>query len=149
VVLEDTRGATVTLDGLLPSLSLSADGRVLEVAAHDSRAGAVLVRRVDLATLAWLPDRDELVRVAGVAVAARRAQGWYVLARVTGEGLFLYVVDERTDETGRTARDVRRVRLDGGVAQTDTWIDLAVRRDDRPAAVWFDADDKALKLYAP
>jgi len=147
VVLEDDRGATVTVDGLLPSLSVR-DG-ILEVAAHDTRAGAVVLRTIDLATLTWGEARDVIVHVHGVAVAARRQHGWYVLARVEGEGVFLYIVDERPAERGGVTREVRRVRLDGGGQQRDAWLDLAVRRDDRPAAVWFDADDKSLKLYAP
>jgi len=152
-VIEDNRGATVTLDGLQARLFPTvADGRVVvDVVAHDKTARAVVRRRVDVATAAFLPDRERLVEVDGITVACRRDGGWYVLARVGGDGggVYLYVVDVTGGVDGAAASEVRRIRLGGGGRQLDAWLDVAVRPDGRPAAVWFDAEAKSLRLYAP
>lgn len=153
-VIEDNRGATVTLDGLQARLFPTVvDGHVVvDVVAHDKTARAVLRRRVDVASAAFLPERERLVDVDGITVSARRPGGWYVLARVGGDGggVFLYVVEVTDGVDGGDPRsEVRRIRLGGGGRQLDGWLDVAVRPDGRPAAVWFDADAKSLKLYAP
>jgi hypothetical protein len=129
------------------------DGHVVvDVVAHDKTARAVLRRRVDVASAMFLAERERLVEVDGITVAARSPGGWYVLARVGGDGggVFLYVVDVTDGVDGGDPRsEVRRIRLGGGGRQLDGWLDVAVRPDGRPAAVWFDADEKSLKLYAP
>ena len=48
---------------------------------------------------------------------------------------------------GLDAGTLQRQEPDTG--ELDGWLDVAVRPDGRPAAVWFDADEKSLKLYAP
>ena len=152
-VIEDNRGDTVTIDGLQARLFPSVvDGRVVvDVVAHDKTAKAVIRRRVDVASAAFLPDRERLCDVEGITVAARHADGWFVLARVGGDGggVFLYVVESVAVDDGAHRLEVRRIRLGGGSRQIDSWLDLAVRKDGRPAAVWFDAEEKSLKLYAP
>jgi hypothetical protein len=152
-VIEDNRGDTVTIDGLQARLFPSVvDGRVVvDVVAHDKTAKAVIRRRVDVASAAILPDRERLCDVEGITVAARHADGWFVLARVGGDGggVFLYVVESVAVDDGEHRLEVRRIRLGGGARQLDSWLDLAVRKDGRPAAVWFDEEEKSLKLYAP
>lgn len=145
VVVEDPRGRTVALDGLTPRLALRPDGLV-DVVTHDRLEGIVWRRELDVAAGAFTETRERLVDIEGIAVAAASATGWYLLARVPGEGggVFLYVV-----EGAPGARERRRIRLGGGGGQTDGWLDVAVRPDGRPAAVWFDAAGGSLKLYAP
>lgn len=146
VVVEDTRGRTVTLDGLAPRLVPRAGGTIVDVVAHDRIEGAVLRREFDLASVTFTDTRERLVEVPGIAVVAPSPQGWFILARVPGDGggVFLYVVEGPPGE-----RETRRIRLDGGSAQTDSWLDVVARPDGRPAAVWFDAGSGSLKLYAP
>ena len=149
--VQDDSGDTITIDGLLSRLFVRADGN-LDVVAHDRQKRAVVVRTVDVATGTFLPERRTLVKLEGNAVAARRAKGYFVLARVAGEhgGIFLYVVDDPPPGSDADARgQVRRVRLSGPAKQDDAWMDLVVRHDDRPAAVWYDAEAHDLKLYAP
>lgn len=145
VLVEDTRGRTVALDGLTPRLASRPDG-LLDVVTHDRLEGIVWRRELDVATATFTATRERLADVEGIAVAAASASAWYVLARVPGEsgGVFLYVV-EGTPE----ARERRRIRLGGGGGQTDGWLDIAIRPDGRPAGVWFDAASGSLKLYAP
>ncbi len=157
VVIEDDRGATVTVDGLIARLVDSPAGPgFVDVLAHDQRAGALLRRRVDLGAMAFTELRERVVDVDGVVVAAQSNNGksTYALARVPGAdgGVFLYVVDavgEGDKTSARPQTTTRRIRLGGAHQQTDSWLDLVVRPDGRPAAVWFDGRDKSLKLYAP
>jgi hypothetical protein len=149
--IEDTRGPTVTLDGLTSRL-IPRDNGTIDVVAHDKTAGAVVLRSVDLTTVTWLPQRTRLIDVDGVAVTVPRGDGgWYSIARVRDEGLFLYVVEPGPiDDAGTvTPGETRRVRLEGKTMQVDTWIDVVTRRDGRPAAVWFSTADESIKLYAP
>ena len=145
----------ITLDGLHSSLHPrpAAPGavRVVDVVALDKSERGVFVRAFDVDGVAFVGDRERLIDVDGAAVAARGPKGWVILARVRGEGggVFLYVIDETADDRGRVSRDVRRIRLGGGGDQDDAWLDVAVRPDGRPAAVWFDAEAGALRLYAP
>lgn len=149
--IEDTRGPTVTLDGLTSRL-IPRDNGTIDVVAHDKTAGAVVLRSVDLQTVTWLPQRTRLLDVDGVAVTVPRDDGgWYSIARVRDEGLFLYVVEPgpKDDSGAVTVGETRRVRLEGKTMQIDTWIDVVTRRDGRPAAVWFSTADESIKLYAP
>jgi len=150
-MIEDVRGPTVTLDGLTSRLVARDGGGIVDVIAHDKTAGAVVLRSVDVKTAAWLPNRTKLVDVDGVAVSVPREGGWYTLARVPGEGVFLYVIDAGapTAEGAPTAGQTRRIRLDGSSMQTDNWLDIAVRRDGRAAAVWCSTAEGVIKLYAP
>ena len=151
-MIEDLRGPTVTLDGLTSRLVPRAGGAIVDVVAHDKTAGAVVLRSIDVKAVAWLPNRTRLVDVDGVAVTVPRPEGgWYTLARVPGEGVFLYVIDAgpTADDGSPTAGETRRVRLDGSSMQTDNWLDVVARKDGRPAAVWFSTAEAVLKLYAP
>lgn len=144
-LIEDERGRTVMLDGLAPRLVRRSDGLV-DVVTHDRLEGIVWRRELDVERAAFTETRERLVDVEGTAVIAAAPAAWLVLARVPGEGggVFLYVV-----EGTPAARERRRIRLGAGGGQTDGWLDVAVRPDGRPAAVWFDATEQSLKLYAP
>ncbi|MBM4281535.1 MAG: hypothetical protein FJ137_12515 [Deltaproteobacteria bacterium] len=155
-IVKDDDGPSITLDGLMSALhpravTTAGGPRLIDVTALDKSERAVFVRTLDVDRGAFVGERVRLVDVDGVAVAARAPAGWLVLARVRGEGggVFLYVVDEKRGEGDRLAYDVRRVRLGGGGDQDDAWLDVAVRPDGRPAAVWYDAESAALRLYAP
>jgi hypothetical protein len=145
ILVEDSRGRTVALDGLTPCLALRPDGLV-DVVTHDRLEGVVWRRELDIASATFTPTRERLVDIEGVAVAAAAPTGFFVLSRVPGEagGVFLYVIEGQPE-----ARERRRVRLGAGGGQVDGWLDVAVRPDGRPAAVWFDAAVSGLKLYAP
>jgi hypothetical protein len=155
VVARVDDGPAITLDGLASSLHprpvVTGSPRIVDVVALDKSERGVFVRAFDVDRAVFVGERERLVDVEGVAVADRSPAGWFVLARVRGAGggVFLYVVDEKRDEAGRVTRDVRRIRLGGGGDQDDAWIDIVTRPDGRPAAVWFDADAAALRLYAP
>jgi hypothetical protein len=144
-LVEDDRGRTVMLDGLAPRLVRRDDGPI-DVVTHDRLEGVVWRRELDVARAAFTETRERLADVEGVAVVAASASAWFVLARVPGEGggVYLYVI-----EGTPAARERRRIRLGAGGGQTDGWLDVAARPDGRPAAVWFDAADQSLKLYAP
>ncbi len=153
-MIEDLRGPTVTLDGLTSRLvpRAGSGGAIVDVVAHDKTAGAVVLRSVDIKNVAWLPNRTRLVDVEGVAVTVARAEGgWFTLARIPDEGVFVYVIDAGVPaaDGSPTAGQTRRIRLDGRSMQTDNWLDVVARKDGRPAAVWFSTADAALKLYAP
>ncbi len=141
----DDRGRTVMLDGLTPRLVQRSDGLV-DVVTHDRLEGVVWRRELDVARGAFTDTRERLVDIEGVAVSAVSPRGYVMVARVPGEGggVFLYVVEGPPD-----ARERRRIRLGAGHGQTDGWLDVAVRPDGRPAAVWFDAAAGSLMLYAP
>ncbi len=155
VVARADDGPAITLDGLQSSLHPrpvpAGAPRVVDVVALDKSERGVFVRAFDVDRGAFVGERERLIDVEGSAVAARAPGGWAVLARVRGEGggVFLYLVDEQADDRGRIGRTVRRIRLGGGGDQDDAWLDVAVRPDGRPAAVWFDAEAAALRLYAP
>ena len=152
-MIEDQRGPTVTLDGLTSRLIPRAgNSGIVDVVAHDKTARAVVLRSVDVQTAKWLPNRTRLVEVDGVAVTvARPGGGFFTLARIRGEGLFLYTIDAGVvgDDGGPTAGAVSRVRLEPSSLQTDSWLDVVARKDGRPAAVWFSTADAVIKLYAP
>lgn len=154
VVVEDSDGGSIAVDGLMSSLHPRDDGSV-DVVRVDSSEKAVFVRNFRLAPPGFTGPREKLFDVDGKVVVERKRQGagWYALARVKpddkgGGGVFLYVVDE-LDKDGKITRDVRRIRLDGGDASDNAWLDLVVRPDGRPAAVWFDPVSASLKMYAP
>jgi hypothetical protein len=154
-VLTEEGGPSITLDGLLSSLHPrpgAAQGtRLVDIMALDKSERAIFLRTVDVDRGVFVGERARLVDVDGAAVAARAPTGWLVLARVRGEGggVFLYVVDEKRGDGDRGGWDVRRIRLGAGGDQDDAWLDVAVRPDGRPAAVWYDAEAAALRLYAP
>ncbi|MDP2340388.1 MAG: hypothetical protein Q8O67_05480 [Deltaproteobacteria bacterium] len=147
-------GPSIALEGLISSVHARTDGGV-DVTSLDKSERAAFVRTLDLTPApAWRAPRAKLFDVEGTAVIEKRADGFYGLVRVKGDGkadsggVFLYVVDDKGPSEGM-GREVRRIRLDGGGAQDDAWLDLVVRPDGRPAAVWFDQTSGSLKLYAP
>jgi hypothetical protein len=144
-IITDDRGRTVMLDGLTPRLIARSDG-LIDVLTHDRLEGVLWRRELDVARGVFTETRERLVDMEGVAVSAASPRGYVMLARVPGEGggVFLYVVEGPSD-----ARERRRIRLGAGNGQTDSWLDVAVRPDGRPAAVWFDAATGSLMLYAP
>ncbi len=112
---------------------------------HDGRTA--MAQRLDVASRTW-STRDVLVKFNGEAKVQRKHGGFFVLARVHNEGMFVYDIDDAGPE-----RIVRRTRLASAIGrEPSNFFDVAVRagsESDRPIAVWFDDDDKSLKLYAP
>ncbi|HEY1101738.1 MAG TPA: hypothetical protein VGF99_22550, partial [Myxococcota bacterium] len=156
--IEDRRGPTVTLDGLTSRIvpRRGADGSftgIVDVIAHDKTAGAIVLRSVDVDKRAWLDNRTRLADVDGVAVTVARPNGagWFAIARVREEGLFLYDIaaGPPAEDGSPTSSAVSRVELEGPSLQNDGWLDVVARGDGRPAAVWFSTTDAVLKLYAP
>lgn len=146
----DDEGASIALQGLVSTVHPRADGAV-DITSLDKTEPALFVRTLDLTpAVSWRGPRSKLFDVDGIALAKKTAGGFYALARVKGDGkgdgggVFLYVVEDKDG-----ARAVRRIRLDGGGHQADAWLDLVVRPDQRPAALWFDQQSASLKLYAP
>jgi hypothetical protein len=154
-IVKDADGPHITLDGLVSSLHprthVAAGPRLVDVVALDKSERGVFLRTVDVDRGVFVGERARLADIEGVAVAARGPAGWVLLARVRGEGggVYLYVVDEKRADGERLAYDVRRIRLGSGGDQDDVWLDVVVRSDGRPAAVWYDADVAGLRLYAP
>ncbi len=146
---DDDAGPSFALDGLISGLQARADGDV-DVTSLDKSERGLFVRTLGLHPAAWRGPRSRLFDVEGTAIAKKGPKGFYGLARVKGDGkadsggVFLYVVDQ----SGQGA-EIRRIRLDGGGSQDDAWLDLVVRPDGRPAALWFDQASASLKLYAP
>ena len=149
----DKDAPSITVDGLKSSLHPRSDGAV-DVVSLDTSERAVFVRTLELSPLAWRGPREKLFDVDGTALVEKKSDGWVGVARDRGDrkgeggGVFVYLVDEVSNE-GRVSRSVRRVRLDGGGSQDDSWLDVVVRPDGRAAAVWFDQSSASLKLYAP
>jgi hypothetical protein len=80
----------------------------------------------------------------GPAVARRSSTSDFVLYRTDGDDAGLYLMQSpRNDPTL-----AKRTRL-GRVRQGDGWLDLAIRSDGRPVAVWFDGTTKSAWMYAP
>jgi hypothetical protein len=96
------------------------------------------------------PERQERLTRPAAAIVRRRADGTS-LALVRGNGS-----DPATDPSGvflvelpRTGAPLKdRMLLDEG-ASTDPWIDLALRKDGRPVAVWTTSDHREMRIYAP
>jgi hypothetical protein len=85
--------------------------------------GATVVKRGDDGTL-WALERDPLEK-------GDHVPGLYLLEIPAGD-----------------PAQARAVLLEKTTAD-DPWIDLALRKDGRPVAVWFSEEAKGLKLYAP
>ena len=155
VIVKDEDGPSFTLDGLMSSLhprpNNGTGARLVDVIALDKSERAVFSRVLDVDGGVFVGDRVRIVDVDGNAVVARGPEGWLALARVRGEGggVFLYVVDEKRGDGDRVTLQARRIRLGGSGDQDDAWLDVAVRPDGRPAAVWYDAEIAGLRLYAP
>jgi hypothetical protein len=106
--------------------------------------------RFDLATMTVAPKRRERLDRPAAAVVRRREDGAKIVL-VRGNG-----TDAETDPSGVWLVELpasggaaaERVLLDEG-ASTDPWIDLALRRDGRPVAVWTTTDHREMRLYAP
>ena len=136
-------GPPIELDGTLSTI-VADDAGAVDVAAWHQSEGALMISHLDVKTPAP-PTRTRLLAVDGAALARRSATGTFVLARSRNDddaGVFLFEIP-----LADTAQ-ARRTRLQAG-RQDDSWIDVAVRPDGRPAAVWYSAEKKALMLYAP
>jgi hypothetical protein len=125
------------------------DDGLLDVAAVSIDSGSVLVGRIDPKNPAPFSERERVARVHGPAVMKRGKDGTlWILTRDPREqakqsrGLFLVEIP------GGDVTKSRRWFLERG-PQDDAWIDLALRVDGRPVAVWFSEESKALKIYAP
>jgi hypothetical protein len=155
VVVKDDDGPAITLDGLVSSLSWRTSGPgsplTVDVVALDKSERALFLRTIDVEAGAFVGERRRLVDIDGTAVVARSLDGFVALARIRGEGggVFLYLIEERALDGGRVTFQSRRIRLGSGGDQDDSWLDVVVRPDGRPAAVWYDAELLGLRLYAP
>jgi hypothetical protein len=88
--------------------------------------------------------RTKLTDVKQPAIARRGKTSWWVLMRVEGDvgGLQLVEINDRDPSLQK------RVQLERS-HPTDAWMDLELRPDGRPVAVWFSPTDKVLRMYAP
>lgn len=138
-----------SVDGWHSSL-LPAGGSTVDVFSVATGTGKMLTFTLDAAAPALPATRQVVMERPGPAVVRRAADGTvWVLTR--GRGL------ESIGETsgiwllrlpGGDASKTQRWVLEAGSAR-DAWIDLALRPDGRPVAVWSTADHRAMKLYAP
>ncbi|HEY4221326.1 MAG TPA: hypothetical protein VGO62_08280, partial [Myxococcota bacterium] len=136
------------IDGPSSAILVRKDGKV-DVAAVRVDDGALLLGSFDPKHPAALADRTRVATARGPTVVRRGDDGTiWALTRDPHErgdrvtGLFLIEVPH-----GDPAQ-ARRVLLEKGT-QDDPWIDVALRKDGRPVAVWFSEEAKGLKLYAP
>ena len=133
------------IDGTASAVLARTDGKV-DVAAVRLDDGAVLVGAFDPKAPAPLDPRVRVAGARGPSVIRRGGDTLWVLTRDPHDrdnpGLFLVEVPH-----GDPAQ-AKRTQLDKGT-QDDVWIDLALRKDGRPVAVWFSEDAKGLKLYSP
>lgn len=135
-------------DGTANALLPRPDGK-LDVAAVRLDDGALLLGAFDPKAPGPLGERTRLGPARGPTVVRRANNGTiWALGRDPFEkgdrvaGLYLLEVPAG-DPT-----QARRVLLEKSNAD-DPWIDLALRDDGRPVAVWFSEEAKGLKLYAP
>jgi len=112
--------------------------------------GDQVLRRaeIEIAAPRVTPVRHTILARPSAAVVRRRADGTLVvLARVNGtstedpSGVFL--IEVPVDGPAK-----ERVLLDEGAA-SDPWLDLALRADGRPVAVWTSSDHRHMRMYAP
>lgn len=135
-------------DGTSSALLPRPDGK-LDVAAVRLDDGALLLGTFDPKAPAPLAERVRLGPARGPTVVRRAKDGTlWALGRDPFEkgdrvpGLYLLEVP------AGDPKQARRVLLEKGTAD-DPWIDLALRDDGRPVAVWFSEEAKGLRLYAP
>lgn len=139
------------IDGPSNALLRRADGK-LDVAAVRLDDASLLVGTFDPKAPAPLVDRVAVTPARGPAVVQRSSDGtlWILVRdpverreRVPG----LYLVEVPPVQPGEASK-ATRVLLEKGTTD-DPWIDLALRSDGKPIAVWFSEEAKGLKLYAP
>ncbi len=139
------------IDGPSNALLPRADGK-LDVAAVRRDDASLLVGTFDPKAPAFLVDRSAVTPARGSAAVQRSSDGtlWVLVRdplekrdRVPG----LYLVQVPPTQPGEPSK-ATRVLLEKGTAD-DPWIDLALRSDGKPIAVWFSEEAKGLKLYAP
>jgi hypothetical protein len=135
-------------DGTSSALMPRADGK-LDVAAVRIDDGSLLVGTFDPRAPGPLVDRVRVGPARGPTAIRRAADGTlWALGRdpIEREGRVpgLYLLEIPQGEIAQA----RRLLLEKTTAD-DPWIDLALRADGRPVAVWFSEEAKGLKLYAP
>ena len=139
------------IDG--PSSAVLVHDDKIEVAAVRVDDGAILVGAFDKKNPGPLADRVRVGAARGPTVFKRGTDGtlWALGRdpvergdRVPG----LYLLEIPPPPASGTGKEARRTLLEKGT-QDDIWIDLALRRDGKPVAVWFSEDAKGLKLYTP
>lgn len=103
---------------------------------------------IEVASPRVSPVRRTILARPSAAVVRRRANGsLVVLARVNGtsaedpSGVFLVEVPAEGEPK-------ERLLLEEGAA-SDPWLDLALRADGRPVAVWTSSDHRHMRMYAP
>lgn len=104
----------------------------------------------DPKTPAPLAARDVLMERPGPAVVRRGPDGtlWVLTRgqgyRTLGEEPGVWLVEV----PGGDPAKARRLLLERGLSR-DPWIDLAIRPDGRPVAVWTSRETQSMKMYAP
>jgi hypothetical protein len=118
--------AAVRLDdssALLGAFPLDAPGPLVQRARMGPARGPTVFQRAATGTL-WFLTRDPHTNAA------------------PGPGLWLVEIP------GGDVQKARRTLLEKG-RQDDPWLDLALRNDGRPVAVWFSEEIKGVRMYAP
>jgi hypothetical protein len=123
-------------DNLLDVVSVHQGKRELLIGAFDARAPKPLV------------ERKPLLSRPGPTVVRRGPDGtlWILTRRRKSndeEAALTLVALPAGDGQG-----ARRYVLEKG-AQQDAWIDLAIRRNGKPVAVWFSSEMRGMRQYAP
>lgn len=137
------------IDGPSNALLARSDGK-LDVAAVRLDDASLLLGAFDPKAPAPLSERKAAAPARGASVIKRGPDNTlWLLTRdsfqKSGRVPGLYLVElPPAVSTG----EPRRVLLEQGTAD-DPWIDLAIRADGKPVAVWFSEDAKGLKMYAP
>jgi len=132
------------------SVLIPRGGSLVDVFSVGTGTGKLFAFTLDVDAPKVPETRKVVMERPGPAVVQRAADGTlWILTR--GKGL--ESIGEKSGiwllrlEGGDPAR-AQRWLLDVGSAR-DPWIDLALRPDGRPVAVWTTADHRAMKLYAP
>lgn len=123
------------------------DGQI-DVVFPDLRAGVLLRGLFDPSAPGPLTSVSRIAPEDGPRVVQRAADGTlWALGRSATRGTQpsgLYLLEL----PGGIADRARRVLLEQGDGD-NAWMDLALRPDGRPVAVWFSDETRGLKLYAP
>ncbi len=130
-------------------VGLFVDGDAMTVLSTRMDDGAVWLGQTSAHAPAPIEDRTKLAPAHGATAFARGAGGtWWMLTRdpqPLGDGAAgLYLVEVRSGDP----KQARRTLLERGT-QDDPWLDVAVRANGAPVAVWFSEDSKSLRSYAP
>lgn len=138
------------VDGWHSTLLPAATGAGLDVFSVATGEQKLFQGRFDVAQPAPLSDREVILERPGPAVVRRAADGtlWVLTRgqgfRSLGEEPGVWLVEIPKGDVSKA----RRLLLERGLSR-DPWIDLALRPDGRPVAVWTSRETLSIKMYAP